>query len=138
MALNLPPKEMISIDQTNKNPSGKILVELESLRNFPYQHNLFIRIQCNPFVLVSRKILDGNLDFQQRFYIPVHNPFNTLKIDIINFMNDGWFRDHHKENLIASYEIRLPDIDKAPFDFNGYIKLYIPEITNFSKLGLKP
>jgi hypothetical protein len=29
MAPNTPPKEMISIDQTNKNPSGKILVELD-------------------------------------------------------------------------------------------------------------
>jgi hypothetical protein len=44
MAPNTPPKEMISIDQTNKNPSGKILVELDSIKNFPYQHNLFIRI----------------------------------------------------------------------------------------------
>ena len=89
-------------------------------------------------MLVSRKILDANLDFQQRFYIPVHNPFNTLKIDIITMINDGWLKDHVKENLIASYEIRLPDIDKAPFDFNGYIKLPIPENTDFKKLGLKP
>lgn len=138
MAPNLPPKEIISIDQTNKNPSGKILVELESLKHFPYQHNLFIRLQCNPFVFISRKILDANLDFQQRFYIPVHNPFNMLKVELINMMNDGWFKDHVKENLIASFEIRLPDIDKEPFDFNGYIKLPIPEITDFKKFGLKP
>ena len=40
--------------------------------------------------------------------------------------------------MIASFEIRLPDIDKAPFDFNGYIKLPIGEISDFKKLGLKP
>ena len=138
MAPNTPPKEMISIDQTNKNPSGKILVELDKIKNFPYQNNIFIRIQCNPFVFISRRILDNNLDFNQRFYIPVHNPFNTLKVDIINIVNDGILRDHKKENLIASYEIRLPDIDKEPFDFNGYIKLPIPENTEFKKLGMKP
>ena len=44
MAPNTPIKEMISIDQTNKNPSGKILVELDSIKNFPYQKNIFIKI----------------------------------------------------------------------------------------------
>jgi hypothetical protein len=61
-----------------------------------------------------------------------------LKVDIFNIINNGWLKDHAKENLIASYEIRLPDIDKEPFDFNGYIKLPIPEITDFKKLGLQP
>jgi hypothetical protein len=88
-------------------------------------------------VFISRRILDNNLDFNQRFYIPVHNPFNTLKVDIINIVNDGILRDHKKEYLIASYEMRLPDIDKEPFDFNGYIKLPISEITDFKKLGMK-
>ena len=67
----------------------------------------------------------------------MHNPFNTLKVDIINIVNDGILRDHKKEYLIASYEMRLPDIDKEPFDFNGYIKLPISEITDFKKLGMK-
>ena len=67
----------------------------------------------------------------------MHNPFNTLKVDIINIVNDGILRDHKKEYLIASYEVRLPDIDKEPFDFNGYIKLPISEITDFKKLGMK-
>jgi hypothetical protein len=61
-----------------------------------------------------------------------------LKIEVINFLNDGWFRDHVKEHVIGSYEIRIPDIDKAPFDFHGYIKLPINEITDFKKYGLKP
>ena len=61
-----------------------------------------------------------------------------LKIDILTIINDGWLKDHVKETLIATYEIRLPDIDKAPFDFNGYIKLPLPEITDFKKFGLIP
>lgn len=88
----------------------------------------------------TRKILDSQLDFKQNFYIPVHNHFNTLKIDIINSLNDGWFRDHVKESVIGSYEVRMPDIDKGPFDEQGYIKLPITEqsVMDYKKLGLKP
>ena len=127
------------MDQTNRNPFGKILVEVDSIRHFPFFHNIFVRITCNPFVLHSRKILDSQLDFNQKFYIPVHNHFNTLRIDVINMLNDGWFREHVKEIVIASFEIRLPDIDKEPFDENGNIKLPISEQSlDFKKLGLKP
>ena len=60
-----------------------------------------------------------------------------LKIEIINVQNDGWFTMHTKEYIIASYEIRLPDIDKDPFDDNGYIKLPISEHIDGKKLALK-
>ena len=89
---------------------------MDSIKHFPYQNNIFVRISFNPFVMQTRKILDSQLDFKQNFYIPVHNHFNTLKIEIINSLNDGWFREHVKESIIGSYEIRMPDIDKAPFD----------------------
>ena len=67
----------------------------------------------------SRKITDSQLDYRQKFFIPVHNHFNTLKIEVINMLNDGWFREHVKETIIASFDIRLPDIDKDPFDESG-------------------
>lgn len=122
-----PPEGMFPIDQTNKNPFGKIMLEVLSIKHFPFFHNVFIRISCNPYFMCSKKILDTDLDFQQRFYLPVHNHFNTLKIEIINLLNDGWFREHVKEQIIATYEIRMTDIDKEPFDENGYIKLPISE-----------
>lgn len=53
-------------------------------------------------------------------------------------MNDGWFREHKKEQVIATFEIRIPDIDKEPFDDNGMIKLPISEQVDPKKLGLKP
>ncbi|CDW85589.1 UNKNOWN [Stylonychia lemnae] len=132
------PDNMVPIDQTNKNPFGKIMMEIQSIKHFPYYHNIFVRVTCNPFVLHSRKILDNQLEFQQRYYIPVHNHFNTLKIEIINILNDGWFREHVKEQVIATYEIRLTDIDKEPFDEVGLIKLPISETVDFKKLGLRP
>lgn len=57
----------------------------------------------------------------------MHNHFNTLRVEVLNMLNDGWFREHVKETVIASFDIRLPDIDKAPFDDNGCIKLPIAE-----------
>jgi hypothetical protein len=61
-----------------------------------------------------------------------------LKIEIINLLNDGWFREHVKEQVIATYDIRLTDIDKEPFDETGFIKLPISENIDYKKLGLKP
>ena len=90
-------------------------------------------------MLQTRRILDTQLDFNQKFFIPVHNHFNTLKIEIINSLNDGWFRDHVKETTIASYEIRMPDIDKLKANELGLIKLPINESAmDYRKLGLKP
>ena len=57
---------------------------------------------------------------------------------MINLLNDGWLREHLKEHVIASFEIRLTDIDKSSFDLHGYIKLPINEIIDFKKYGLKP
>ena len=69
----------------------------------------------------------------------MHNTYNTLKVEVINSLNDGWLRNHVKDVVIASFEIRLPDIDKDPFDANGYIKLPVGGESNFDykKLGLK-
>jgi hypothetical protein len=88
--------------------------------------------------LNTRSILDSLLEFKQKFYIPVHNHFNTIKIEIINTLNDGWLRNHLKECVIACFEIRLPDIGKDPFDENGFIKLPISEgKIDIKKMGLK-
>jgi len=45
-----------------------------------------------------------------------------------------------KDVVIGQFEIRLPDIDKEPFDANGYVKLPITGdgTFDFKKLGLKP
>lgn len=53
-------------------------------------------------------------------------------------MNDGWFREHVKESIVASYEIRLPDIDKDPFTEHGKLKIPVSDQIDFKKLGLKP
>ena len=62
----------------------------------------------------------------------------TIKLVVINLQSDGWFKEHFKENVVAAYEIRLPDINKEPFDSEGNIALPIPEIKEPKKLGLVP
>jgi hypothetical protein len=42
-------------------------------------------------------------------------------------MADGWFREHYKEAVLASYDIRIPDIDKEPFDEHGRIVLPVSD-----------
>ena len=78
------PENMEKIDQTNRYPWGKIMVEINSLKNFPFYNNLFFRISSSPYILQTKKILDHQFDFQQKFIFPIHNSFQTLKIELIN------------------------------------------------------
>ena len=66
------------------------------------------------------------------------NNFFTLKIEVISINNDGWLREHYKEHVVASYEIRLPDINKEPFDKDGYLVLPLPDKLDHKKMGLTP
>lgn len=61
-----------------------------------------------------------------------------MKIEVINMENDGWFREHMKEQVISTFDIRLPDVGKYPFDKNGNIILQIDDVMDIKKLGLKP
>ena len=63
--------------------------------------------------------------------------FFTLKVEILNVLADGWFREHSKENVIDSYEIRLPDINKAPFQPDGTLILPLKDKINHKGLGLQ-
>lgn len=63
--------------------------------------------------------------------------FFTLKVEILNVLADGWFREHSKENVIDSYEIRLPDINKEPFQPDGTLILPLKDKINHKGLGLQ-
>jgi hypothetical protein len=47
------------LDVTNRHPFGKIFVSVEAIHDFPYYHNLFVRLSCNPYVLQTKRILDS-------------------------------------------------------------------------------
>ena len=47
------------------------------------------------------------------------------------------FLEHSQENLIDSYEIRLPDINKVPFQPDGTLILPLKDKINHKGLGLQ-
>jgi len=55
---------MQPVDQTNKNATGKMMIEIQKLAHFNFKNNLLVRITCNPFVVETRRILDDIPDFQ--------------------------------------------------------------------------
>jgi len=69
--------------------------------------------------------------------MPVANHFFTLKINLINLKSDGWLQEKFKEFVIASYEFRISDLNKPPFNSDGSITLPIPKFDS-KKLGLIP
>ena len=67
--------------------------------------------------------------------MPVANHFFTIKAEVINMHADGWLREHFKETVLSTYEIRIPDLNKEPFKPDGTIKLPITQV-DLKKSGL--
>lgn len=133
------PVEMLPMDQTNRYPWGKIMININKITNFPFQGTVFVRISLPPWQICTRRIMDNRFDINQVFFIPVASNFFTLKFEIINLSSDGWLREHFTEHVIASYDIRLPDINKEPFEKDGTLQLPISiERLDFKKHGLTP
>ena len=130
---------MLHMDQTNRYSWGKILIHINKIVNFPFYGNLFVRISLPPWQICTRRIMDQRLDFNQFFYIPVSNNFFTLKLEVINLSSDGWLREHYSEQILATYQIRIPDINKAPFAPDGSLSLPINILgLDYKKVGLQP
>ena len=70
--------------------------------------------------------MDSRLDFFQSFYIPVANHWFTIKVEVINYLSDGWLREKYTEKVIASFEIRITDLHKPPFNSKGFVDLEMP------------
>jgi hypothetical protein len=127
---------MLPMDQTNRYSWGKVVVHISKITNFAFTNNIFIKISLGAWQVQSKRIINDKLDWNQTFYIPTPSHFATLRVEVINLQSDGWFKEHFKENVIATYDIRLPDINKEPFDPDGYIVLPIPDVKEPKKLGL--
>ena len=56
---------------------------------------------------------------------------------MINLESVGFFRENFKEHVIDSYSIRIPDLNKDPFQKDGTLVLPIKPIADYRKLGLK-
>ncbi len=121
--LELAALPNLQADCTNRHPWGKVQIKVNKITNFPFQGNVFIRFTLQPWVVETKKCIDGKMDFNQTFYLPVANHFFTIKAEVINMHADGWLREHFKESILYTFEIRIPDLNKEPFLPDGSIKL---------------
>jgi hypothetical protein len=39
------------------------MVEIQTIKYFPFYNNIFVRVSCNPYVLETRKILNATHEF---------------------------------------------------------------------------
>jgi hypothetical protein len=123
-------------DETNRISWGKLKVQVGSMQNFPYYGNIFVKVSLTPWQFKTKKIMDSRLDFYQTFYIPVANHWFTVKVELINLQSDGWLREKYIEKVISSFEIRISDLNKPPFNTKGFIKLPLPTNLDYKKYGL--
>lgn len=64
--------------------------------DFYLPEDAFIRIKLGPYILVSKHLKTPDF-IKQQFYIPIHNHFNDLKIEILYLKNESWFWENKKE-----------------------------------------
>lgn len=120
----MPTKEsMIEINETNRYAFGKVYVKIKQLVNMPNIGNLLIKVKVNPFQLVSRKVkIDQyrNYNFNQDFYIPIHNKFETITVKIFTVETDKWYKKTLKEQLIKKFKIPLPFLKQEPYNSHSF------------------
>lgn len=107
------PIGMMEFNETIRYPQGLLYLHINKVHGIELPDNTFIRITFDPYIVETRtlnKTKHGD-EFHQRFYLPIHNHFNELIIDILFVENEGWFREKRKETLIASIEIPNPSIN---------------------------
>ena len=77
----------------------------------------------------------GVTEFNQSFYTPNSNHFFTIKVEVINTHMSGVLSAKFKESVLATYDIRIPDLRNAPFTDDGSIRLPVT-MFDWKKCGL--
>lgn len=103
---------MMEFNETIRYPMGVLYLHIDKIIDFELPDNTYIRINFEPYKIDTRNInkTKNGDEVHQRFYLPIHNHFNELVLDIMFAENEGWFREKRKELLIASIEIPIPDL----------------------------
>ena len=78
---------MEEVDMSNRYSFGKIFLRINGLEDYVNFGQVFIRIKLNPYILESRKIKYADIYkrymIYQDFYIPIHNRYEILTIQIV-------------------------------------------------------
>lgn len=108
---------MSTVNETNRYSFGKIHIRLNTLSFFPTQGSIFIKISLPPFSIESKRVrgmepdkekiekLGPKLDysFKQDFYIPIHNRYSMIRIQIINTVSEGWLRGKQAQTILKDF-----------------------------------
>ena len=105
------------VNNSNKNVTGKLVLEIKKIPKFYFHGDVYIQITVAPYTLSSLRIIKScHYEYNQLFFIPIHNKFEIIKIEIINVVSEGWFTDSKKRDVIASFEIPIPDLHDPMFE----------------------
>ena len=107
---------MDPINQTNRNPFGKVLIKLRDIKKLVTQRDLVVDIQFQPYKIRSKTIIESKsiddrqktVNFDQSIYIPIHNRFNLIKIIIKRFSKEGLLLANKREAVVKTHIIPLP------------------------------
>mmetsp|Transcript_30640 Transcript_30640/g.30136 ORF Transcript_30640/g.30136 Transcript_30640/m.30136 type:complete len:318 (+) Transcript_30640:895-1848(+) len=102
---------MMNINCTNRYPFGKLFIEVKGIEDLYTQRDLEVEIEFNPYILKTKTydcLRNTPVKFNQKFYVPIHNRFNILKIKLIRLSKEGIFSANKKPAQVTSYEYAIP------------------------------
>lgn len=102
---------MMNINCTNRYPFGKLFLEVKGIDGLMAQRDMEIEFEFNPYLLKTKTfdcMRNTPVKFGQRFYLPIHNRFNILKVRVLRFSKEGIFSASKKTALVTSYEYATP------------------------------
>ena len=109
----ITPLGMMEFNESIRHPIGIMYLHIDKLIGIEVPDNTYIRIQLDPYQIETRHVNKTNNknEFHQRFYLPIHNHFNQLILEILFYENEGWFREKRKELNIATIIIPLVQLN---------------------------
>ena len=126
---------MATVNETNRYPFGKLFLELKGINGLYTNRDMRVDIEFNPYTLKS-KTFDGKrnttVKFNQRFYIPIHNRFNVLKIKLLRFTKEGILSTNKRSDVFKEFDYGLPFL-QVSYCISKFIK-YLSMLTTGREL----
>jgi hypothetical protein len=99
------------IDETNLHMYGKISIDISHINISGYEGNIFAAITLEPYRFTTKSVINSNVfNLKQSFYIPVHNRFDRLKLEVFSKSHSGFIQKKTTDEKLCEFFILLPDI----------------------------
>jgi hypothetical protein len=112
MGENKPVSKFLkTIDETNLHIYGKISVDISQISIPNYDGNVLAAVVLEPYRFYTKSVINSNtFSIKQSFYLPVHNKFEQLKIEIYSKSHSGFIHKKTIDEKLCEYSILLPDV----------------------------